>query len=284
VTDKRGTDNFIQANGLRFHYLSWGEPSRPPILMLHGGGQTAHTWQRVANRLADRYYLIAADLRGHGDTQWSPDGEYGYLHNRDDVAGMAEALRLDGYVLVGMSMGGITAMNYAVAHHRDLRGLVVVDVSPAVEEAGAQRIMAFLNSKREFADLDEAVAHARAFAPRRSAENLRQTLPANLRELPDGRLAWKWDPALFNRQNGRHEERRLNQARLWEEVRRISCPTLVVHGRESDILTRENGEALARAVAHGRYVGIDGAGHTVQGDNPHSLSEALERFFAEIAY
>src|SRR5438874_103249 len=110
--------------------------------MLHGGGQTAHTWQRVANRLAYRYYLIAG----------------------------------------------------------------------------------------------------------------------NLRELPDGRLAWKWDPSLFNRQGGRQEERRVNQARLWEEVRRISCPTLVVHGRESDILTRENGEALAQAVPHGRYVCIEGAG------------------------
>jgi non-heme chloroperoxidase len=282
--EKAGDSHFVQANGLRFHYLSWGDPSSPPLLMFHGGGQTAHTWQRVANRLSDRYFILAPDLRGHGDTEWAPDGAYTQVDMRNDIVALAEALGIEGFVLVGMSMGGICALNYAAQHSRRLRGLVVVDVSPAVEEAGALRIQNFLSSKLEFDTLDDVIAHARAFNPRRSPENLRRTLPANLRTVPNGKLAWKWDPVLFGKPGGRLEERRANQERLWQEAPGIVCPVLVVHGQESDILTYQNGEKLAGTVPNGRFVSIAGAGHSVQGDNPHSLAEALEQFLSDIGY
>jgi pimeloyl-ACP methyl ester carboxylesterase len=280
---RAGDSHFTQANGLRFHYLTWGDPASPPILLYHGGGQTAHTWQRVANHLSDRYRLIAPDARGHGDTEWSPNGDYGAFYSRDDSVALVEALGLREFVLVGMSMGGLTAMAYAAQPSARLRGLVVVDVAPTVEDSGTERVMKFLRGQTVFADLDEAIAVAHAFNPRRSVENLRQTLPANLRTLPDGRLAWKWDPALFSNANApRRDQRRLHN--LWEQVAQIACPVLVVHGRESDILTPENGRKLAATVRDGRFVSIAGAGHTVQGDNPHSLAEALEAFLSEIRY
>ena len=279
-----GDSHFIQAGGLRFHYLTWGDPGNPPLLLLHGGGQTAHTWQRVANRLRDRYHVIAPDARGHGDSEWSPDGVYDPFGMHEDVAALVGALGLRDFVLGGMSMGGFAALGYAAEHGANLRGLMVVDISPALEEAGTARIGAFLRAKQEFDSLDEVVAHAHAYNPLRSPERLRETLPANLRRLPNGKLAWKWDPAFIGRDGSRAPGTRPRLDGLWEKAARIPCPTLVVHGRESDVVKRENGERLARSIPNARFVSIAGAGHSVQGDNPHSLSEALEQFLREIGY
>ena len=201
-----------------------------------------------------------------------------------DVAALVEAFGLRDFVLGGMSMGGFSALGYAIAHGANLRGLMVVDISPALEEAGTTRIGAFMRAKQEFEGLDEVVAHAHAYNPLRSPERLRETLPANLRELPNGKLAWKWDPSFIGRGAGGVRAGVSRLEALWAEVARIPCPTLVVHGRESDVLKRENGERLARTIPNARFISIAGAGHSVQGDNPHSLSEALEQFLRELEY
>jgi pimeloyl-ACP methyl ester carboxylesterase len=249
---------------------------------LHGGGQSAHTWQRVATRLADRYHLIAPDARGHGDSDWSAEGDYTIAAFGADLHGLANRLALGRFVLVGMSMGGMTALGYAGVHGASLRGLVVVDIAPEIQPEGRDRIVAFMKGRDSFASLDEAVDYAYAFNPRRSPEALRQTLPRNLRELPDGRWRWKWDPAFLP--DGEHPESRFGLEDLWQAAARVPCPALVVHGSESDILSRDTGERLASVLPHGRYVSVAGSGHSVQGDNPHSLSEAIERFLGEIGY
>lgn len=273
----------LPVGGVELHYLEWGSPLAPPLVLLHGGGQNAFTWNRVAARLAGRYRLIAPDARGHGDSDWDPSGNYGGDRYREDLRAIVTQLGLEQFVLIGMSMGGMTSLSYAGHYGMTLRGLVVVDIAPDVNPEGRDRILGFMKGREHFESLDDAVAYAHQFNPRRSPDALRQTLPKNLRQHDDGRLRWKWDPACFNhaRMDGGI---RFGMEDLWDSAKRIPCKTLVVHGTESDILTADVGRKLADAIPHGRYVAIEGSGHSVQGDNPHSLSEAIEQFLGELGY
>ena len=273
---------WIQLPEILVHYLEWGDLNRPTLVLLRGGGQTAYAWQRVAERFASRYHIVTPDARGRGDSGWASDGHYGLGDFREDLRQFVGTLGLDRFVLAGMSLGGITAFAYAGDYGSTLRGLMIVDVAPEVERAGRDRILAFMQGRDSFESLEDAVAYAHAFNPRRAPETLRQTLPANLRTLPDGRLQWKWDPA-FIRDASRTEARML-RPELWDAAARIPCPTLVIHGAESGILSRDIGARLAATIPQGRLVSIAGAGHSVQGDNPHNLGEALEQFLDQLGY
>ena len=275
-------ERLITLPTISVHYLEWGEAGRPALVLLHGGGQTAYTWQRVADRLASHYHVLAPDARGHGDSGWAPSGEYHLEDFREDRRAFVGQLGLTDFVLAGMSMGGITALAFAGESGDRLRGLMIVDVAPQVEQAGRDRILGFMQGRESFASLEDAVAYAHAFNPRRNPDALRKTLPQNLRQRPDGRLQWKWDPAFIS--SARLTEERMLRPELWEVAARIPCPTLVIHGTESDILSRGTGARLAATIPQGRLVSIVGAGHSVQGDNPHDLGEALERFLADLEY
>jgi pimeloyl-ACP methyl ester carboxylesterase len=276
----------VLVGDIELHYLAWGDPANPPIVLMHGGGQNAFTWGRVATRLGHEYRLIAPDARGHGDSDWDPGGNYGGDRYREDLRAIVGALGLDRFVLAGMSMGGMTSLSYAGRYGDSLRGLVVVDIAPDINPEGRERILGFMLGRESFASLEEVVDYAHAYNPRRTREALRATLPHNLRHLPDGRLRWKWDPACFNFPKEDEEPRgsRFGLDDLWEAAARIPCPTLVVHGKESDILTAEVGNKLAEVIPQGRYVAVEGSGHSVQGDNPHSLSDAIEQLLKELAY
>ncbi len=282
MSEHQPSSHFASPGGLRLHYLEWGRPEAKPIVLLHGGGQSAHTWQRVAGRLQGRYHVIAPDARGHGDSDWAPDRDYTLSAMREDLRGLTGQLGIDRFVLAGMSLGGMIALAYAGTYGETLRGLVVVDIAPDVQREGRERIVGFMRGRESFASLEEAVAYAHAFNPRRSPEALRRTLPRNLRQLPDGQWRWKWDPAFLP--DGENPESRFGLEDLWAAAARVPCPALVVHGTESDILNQETGERLASVLPHGRYVAVSGSGHSVQGDNPHSLSEAIEQFLAEVDY
>jgi non-heme chloroperoxidase len=270
-------------HGININFLEWGDDAKPPLLLLHGGGQSAYTWHRVATNFAPQYHVVAPDARGHGDSDWSPDGLYGGDRFREDVRELVRILGFDKFVLIGMSMGGMTSLSYAGTYGDTLRGLVLVDIAPDVNVTGRDRIMGFLLGRESFESLDDAVEYAHAFNPRRSREALAQTLPQNLRERPDGTLAWKWDPACFNF-NRSEQPTRFGGDDLWQAAARIPCPSLVVHGKQSDILTRDNGERLAAAIPAGAYIAVDGSGHSVQGDNPNSLSDVLATFLDSIGY
>jgi pimeloyl-ACP methyl ester carboxylesterase len=137
------------ANGLRFRYLDWGSEGKPPILFLHGGALTAHTWDLCCLALRDDFHCLALDQRGHGDSDWAPDANYTISAQREDVKGFAEALSLDRFVLVGMSMGAINGLAYAIAHPETLSALVLIDAGPNVRRPGSSRIRDFVNGGAE---------------------------------------------------------------------------------------------------------------------------------------
>jgi esterase len=269
-------DGFVQSGDLRLHYLDWGGEGRRPIVFLHGGGLTSHTWDAVCLALRADYHCLALDQRGHGDSDWADD--YGIGGRAGDVDAFVRDRGLDDFVLVGMSMGGIAALGYAADHADALRALVIVDVGPEVQIEGARRITSFMAQPSELDSVDDFVERALSFNPLRDRELLRFSLLHNLRRLPSGKWTWKYDTR--PRQHADPERSRIHSRELWGVIDRISCPALVVRGERSDIFHREDAERLAEALPRGSWVEIEGAGHTIQGDNPAGLVAALRPFLA----
>ena len=270
----------LLANGIRLHYLDWGGTARRSMLFLHGGGLTAHTWDLVCLALRPRFHCYAMDLRGHGDSEWSPSMKYGLDVYAGDVEQVVQTLQLRDFLLVGMSLGGLTALAYAGQHSALLRLLILVDVGPTVRPAGARRIMDFVLESDELDSVDEFVERAIRFNPHRNPELLKRSLLHNLRQLPNGKWTWKYDRR--HRQRRDYHQADLRRQELWKDVAKIRCPTLVVRGEQSDVFTDEDAAAVTNALPDGRWVKVASAGHTVQGDNPRGLLEALEPFLAPL--
>jgi esterase len=271
-------DHQIIIGSARFHYLDWGGNGHP-ILFLHGGGLNAHTWDVVALMLRNRYRCIALDQRGHGDSEWSPSIDYGVDTQVGDVEGFVEALKLDNPVLVGQSMGGLNSMGYAVRHSDRMKGLVVVDVGPEINAGGVQRIREFASTP-ELDSPDAFLDRAVQFNPLRDPTVLRRSLFYNLRQLPSGKWALKHD-----QRRSSEEASRISTAqreRLAGEVVKIACPTLIVRGALSEVLTDAAAERFAKSLKKARWVRIEKAGHNVQGDNPRGLLEVMRPFLQEI--
>ena len=265
---------------MRFHYLDWGTPGRPPIVFLHGGGLNAHTWDLVCLGLRRERHCLALDQRDHGDSEWSPEMDYATESHVRDLEAFVDHLGLDRFVLVGMSLGGINGLAWAGRHGQRLAGLVLVDVGPEIRMAGVRKIAAFTSEQKPLDSIDEVIERALAFNPRRDPDLLRLSLRHNLRRTPKGQWMWKYDQRHRGRVNPGAYERRRDL--LWDAVAKVQCPTLVVRGAESDVFHDEDAERLAAALARGRWVRVENAGHTVQGDNPAGLLTELRAFLGEL--
>ncbi len=266
----------VAANGLSFRYLDWGTKGQRPILFLHGGALTAHTWDLCCLALRDDYHCMALDQRGHGDSDWAPDADYSISAQREDVKGFTEAIGLDQFVLVGMSMGAINGLAYAIAYPETLSALVLIDAGPDVRRRGSSRIRDFVNGGAKPESLDAIIERALAFNPRRDPKILRRSLMHNLRRQEDGNWVWKYDRRRFQQMGG--DQHAAERRGLADGLTRVTCPTLVVRGAESDVFHEEDGERLAQRLPDGRFITIPRAGHTVQGDNPKDLAAALHDF------
>jgi pimeloyl-ACP methyl ester carboxylesterase len=269
----------LVVRGLTLHYLDWGTRGRPPILFLHGGGLTAHTWDLVCLTLRRNYRCLALDQRGHGESAWPPDGDYGTEAYVADIEALVEQLQLHQPVLVGQSLGGVNALTYAARHSDEMTALVVVDAGPQVRRGGAQRISDFISATAHLHSLEEFVERALAFNPRRDPRLLRQSLLHNLRRLPDGRFTRKSDPRLLAAFRANFTER-LN--RLDAVIDAITCPTLVLRGAQSDVFSDQDAERLAQRLRRGSWMRVEGAGHTIQGDHPRALSDAVEGYLGAL--
>jgi pimeloyl-ACP methyl ester carboxylesterase len=188
-----------------------------------------------------------------------------------DVLAFLDARRIDGATILGLSMGGLVALELALVHPERVKGLVVVDVAPRVERAGTEEIRAHL-SVLEFDTFEEAVARARAFNPRRTLENLRERLRHGLRRRPDGKWVYKFDPAILAFEAAESLET------LWGRLGAVRCPTLLVRGAESPLLARETAERFARELPAAELAEVPGAGHSVMGDNPQGFLAVVKPF------
>ena len=257
----------------------WGDAGDPPVLLLHGGGQTRHAWGRTAETLATRgWRAVTVDLRGHGDSGWSPDGLYGLDRFADDVRRIVPTLGAPP-VLVGASLGGLASL---VALGEDPKvsatALVLVDVVPRMEVGGVDRIRDFMTSAPDgFADLDAAADAVAAYLHHRPRPGDLSGLQKNLRRRPDGRWVWHWDPSFIrperNQASGFDDHERLEAA-----ARAIAVPTLLVRGGVSDVVSIDGARQLQALIPHARLVDVAGAGHMVAGDRNDRFSAAVVEF------
>ncbi|HKV55554.1 MAG TPA: alpha/beta hydrolase [Candidatus Binataceae bacterium] len=264
-------DHQVIIGSMRFHYLDWGGNGQP-ILLLHGGGLNAHTWDVVCVMLRDRYRCIALDQRGHGDSEWSPVVDYGVETQVRDVEGFVNHLGLQNPILIGQSMGGLNSIAYAIRHSHQMKALVVVDVGPEINPAGAQRIREFASTP-ELDSPEQFLERAVKFNPLRNPAVLRRSLFYNLRQTPAGNWTLKHDQRRASEQaaaiaTGQRE-------RLASEVSRIACPTLILRGALSEVLSDQGAQKFADSIKNARWARIENAGHNIQGDNPADLLAAL---------
>lgn len=265
-----------------------GDPAGPPAILLHGGGQTRHSWGTTLGALADRgWRTYAIDLRGHGRSDWAPDGDYTLDAFSGDVVAVARALP-EPPVLVGASLGGLASLA-AIGERPDetvARGLVLVDVAPRIEEAGRDRIAAFMLEHIEtgFASLEEVADAIAAYNPHRPRPTNLDGLAKNLRQR-DGRWYWHWDPSFVVGKLGAQDETRssvVDPHRLADAARGVRIPTLLVRGRVSDLLSEEGARELLELVPHARLADVAGAGHMVAGDRNDLFNDAVVSFLEEL--
>ena len=256
---------------------------RGTVLLLHGGGQTRHSWKATAQNLAAAGWTAASfDARGHGESAWAPDGDYSMDVLVDDLVAIVQ--RYPNPVLVGASLGGLTSL-VAVGEGRVMaRGIVLVDVAPKLEAAGTDRIGSFMRERAEtgFADLDEVAAAVSAYNPHRRRPASKEGLQRNVRLRNDGRWYWHWDPA-FMSGHAIEASRQEREDRMRAAARRVSAPTLLVRGNQSDVLTEVGVRDFLDLVPHARFVNVGGAGHMVAGDDNDVFTRAVTDFLAEVA-
>ena len=197
IADETVADEWIAMRGLRFHYRDWrGPPGAPVLVLLHGYTGHARSWDAFAAAMTDRYRVIALDQRGHGETDWAPEGVYRVQDMADDLAAFVAALGLDGFTLVGLSMGGMVAMEYAGRRPPALAAAVIVDIAPELVSSGAGRIRDGAKASDIFASRDAAFAVARSENSRPPEAHHRHRVDHSLMRLEDGTWTWRYDRAL----------------------------------------------------------------------------------------
>jgi peroxiredoxin len=279
---------FTGRDGNRLVADAAGDVDAPPVVLLHGGGQTRFSWGTTLKVLAaEGWRAYSVDLRGHGDSEWAAGGDYTLGAFSDDVRSIARSLPQPP-VLVGASLGGLASLA-AIGEHPDeavASALVLVDVAPRTEEAGRERIGAFMMEHMSdgFASLDEVADAIQRYNPHRPRPTDLSGLRRNLRER-DGRWFWHWDPAFISGPLGNEDETRssiVDAKRLEAAARGVRVPTLLVRGRVSDLLSEEGARELLELVPHAKLADVGGAGHMVAGDRNDLFNDAVVSFLETV--
>ncbi len=263
------------APGRRVSALVWGE-GPPELVLLHGGGQNAHTWDTVALALARP--LLAIDLPGHGHSDWPQDSAWLDIASMaHDVALVTERFAPDARAVVGMSLGGATSIALATGHPDLVRRLLLVDITPGVNGDKTSDIAAFLSGPEAFASFDEILDRTIQFNPTRSVSSLRRGVLHNSVQLPDGTWAWRHQAGRPPVDTGLHVERP-DFGDLWDALEAIPVPVLLARGSRSPVVDDDDVAEFRRRRPHDRVVVVEDAGHSIQGDRPLELATVIEEF------
>lgn len=271
---------FLGRDGNRLAAEQAGNPSAIPVILMHGGGQTRHAWAGTTLRLAAAgYHVVSYDARGHGDSEWSANGDYSADALIDDLRAVAQSLGARP-VLIGASMGGLTSM-VALGETGEsfARALVLVDIAARLEPDGVARVLDFMRAHTSgFASLEEALDAVAAYNPHRPRPRDTTGLSKNLR-LRDGRWYWHWDPRFLDHATRTQAgEALVQQERREAAARKIGVPSLLVRGGSSDVVSPEGARALRELIPHAELADVAEAGHMVAGDRNDLFADAVIDF------
>ncbi len=274
------------ADGLALRLLEWS-PNGVPFVLVHGYGNEAHIWDDFAPAVAPHYRTLALDLRGHGDSDWDSERRYAYADHLRDLEAVTRALEINRLVLVGHSFGGRVAMLFAGSDPERMAGLVIVDAGPELDARGVTRIRLDAATQKDVS-FSSMAEYARALSlayPAAAPHVLERMAKHGSRRREDGRLVPKLDPGLRESVGSREtpeaalERERETTAALWSALERTRCPTLVVRGAASDVLSPETADRMVEeALPHGRLSVVPQAGHSVMTDNPEGFRDAVTAF------
>lgn len=268
------------SGGVRVAADTFGD-SGSLVLLQHGGGQTRHAWKGAGQQLARAgYRAVSLDARGHGDSDWAPDGDYTTEALMADLAAVIDHFGEDP-VLVGASMGGGTSLTALGEGVVDARALVLVDTAPRLEPRGIAKIREFMAQAPDgFATLEEVADAIANYQPHRKRPRNLDGLAKNIRLWPDGRFRWHWDPAFMERPR-ELADRLPRQEAAASRLAELGIPTLLVRGGMSDVLSERGARAFLAQVPHARYANVGQAAHMVAGDRNDIFVAAVVEFLAE---
>ena len=265
-------DGYKEVDGLRLHYVDWGNPEAHPMVLLHGLQDCARSWDFFATAMRSDYHVVALDHRGHGDSDWADESRYRLRGYVADVEALMDQLGLRGAVLVGHSAGGRNAFVFAVAHSELVVKLVVVDIDPDAANPESRRMFRrYHGESDEWESLERVVERLRSRQPDSTDEMLAHQALHMTRDLPGGRRAWKRDRKLLAS---------YERPDLWSQWAQVRCPTLIVRGRQSDLLTHRVAVKMREAVPGARLAELEGGGHWFYQESPQAF-ETTVRWFLE---
>jgi pimeloyl-ACP methyl ester carboxylesterase len=269
-------DELIETRGLRFHFRDW-KPARegaPVLVLLHGFTSHARSWDAFAEAMVDRYRVIALDQRGHGETAWASADAYGTKDMADDLEAFVRALKLDRFSLLGLSMGGMVAMEYAGRRPRELAKVVIVDIGPEIIREGVTRIQTGVRATDVFESRDQAFAEARKANPRPPLAHHRHRVDMSLMLTETGKWTWRYDRALRSPNTLRPRD----PGAAWTSCANIAVPAQLIRGELSDILAKDVAKRMIETIPDVRFDEVKGSGHSVPLDAPDQFLKAARAF------
>ena len=280
MPDTQPSQQFFDANGIRLHYADWSAsaPDAPAIVLLHGLQDCARSWDVFAAAMRSDYRVIALDSRGHGDSAHAPPDAYGFRDYITDVEALVEHLALSDFILVGHSAGARYAFVFAAEHPELIRALVVVDIDPDAVNPDSLGMFARYNAESdEWDSLDAVVERLRSRQPQSTDDMLLHQARCMTRELADGRRVWKRDRRLLSA---------YERPDLWEEWNSVAVPTLIVRGRQSNLLTHEVAVKMREAIANSaplvRLAELEGGGHWFYQEFPGAFEMTFHWFMRAV--
>lgn len=271
------------AHDLNLNVLEWSKEG-VPLVLLHGHGNEAHLWDDFVPAITDHYRVLAVDQRGHGDSDWDPEARYDAHSMADDLEAVLEHFEIDRFVLIGFSMGGRVSMAFAGRHPERLAGLVLVDIGPELDVRGTSRIGSEMASQRApvFTSIEEYARMLSLNYPAGQPHALHRMAQYGLKKRDDDLFELKMDPKLRADRPDSDEARQQEEAftqEQWSTLERLPCPTLVVRGAASDILSPDIADRMVDDVlSNGQLAVVAQAAHSVATDNPKGFEEAVCNF------
>eukprot|EP01128_Nolandella_sp_AFSM9_P005125 TRINITY_DN2433_c0_g1_i1.p1 TRINITY_DN2433_c0_g1~~TRINITY_DN2433_c0_g1_i1.p1 ORF type:complete len:459 (-),score=99.44 TRINITY_DN2433_c0_g1_i1:61-1437(-) len=266
------------ANG-RFHYYDYCSPSLPKdapvILMVHGFNQSGMSFKEFCEKVTHTHRVICVDQRGHGESLQVKESVYTREKMVEDLHQIVEKLQLSQFLLVGMSMGAANSIVFASQFPLLVKKLVLIDYAPKLMREGLEKIYAML--KVDFSSFEEAVDTIHKFAPQRDRDQIKERLQYTMHERPNKRWGWRVDPEIWGKRLEASENKEFMEE-TWAAVKLIQCPTILVKGEKSDVLSPEVALKMVDTLKEGKLKTVANAGHSVAGDNPQGFYEAVEEF------
>jgi pimeloyl-ACP methyl ester carboxylesterase len=254
--------------------LRWGAGD-PEVVFLHGGAQNAHTWDTVI--IALERPALAIDLPGHGHSAWRQDHDYSPRQLAAAVAPLVRTIAPDAKLVVGMSLGGLTAISLAATDPELVRRLAIIDVTPGANAEKAKAILAFTGGPATFPSFEAILRRTVEHNPARSLRSLERGVRHNARQSADGTWTWRYDPV----RNWSGGARNPDFVDLWDDLAAVRCPVLLIRGGSSTVVDEEDIREFLSRQPRAQIETVAGAGHSIQGDRPRELAHLLDTFLKE---